>query len=131
MNAKLLINWVDQPETHQKILGDYCGSYALGVTDNPPAFLLRVEPADVSSFPTVVNIHGVDVPVVVRGNFAPPVPINGACQSAMDKQRLMPAIYGRPCVSLANGDNNDYSVTVAPTIGSRCMGAVFQDCRNP
>ncbi len=72
MNVKQLMNWVDQAETHQKIVGDYSGSYALGVTDNPPAFLLRVEPPDVNNFPTVVNIHGVEVPVVVRGNFVPP-----------------------------------------------------------
>ncbi len=76
MNAKQLMTWVDQPETHQKIVGDYLGSYALGVTENPPAFLLRVESADVSGFPTRVNIHGVEVPVVVRGNFVPPVPVN-------------------------------------------------------
>jgi hypothetical protein len=76
LTAKQLIDWVDQPETHQKIVGDYEGGYALGVTDNPPAFLLRVEPADVSAFPTKVNIHGVEAPVVVKGNFVPPVPIS-------------------------------------------------------
>jgi len=76
MNAEQLIRLVDQPETHRKIVGDYEGGYALGVTDNPPAFLLRVEPADVSAFPTKVNIDGVEVPVAVKGNFIPPVPIN-------------------------------------------------------
>jgi hypothetical protein len=76
VDAKQLLNWVDQPETHQKIVGDYSGSYTLGVTDNPPAFLLRVEPADVSRFPTVVNVHGVEVAVVVRGNFVPAVPVS-------------------------------------------------------
>jgi len=76
MKTEQLIRWVDQPETHQKIVGDYEGGYALGVTDNPPAFLLRVTPADVSDFPSKVNIHGVEVPVIVQGNFVPPVPIN-------------------------------------------------------
>jgi hypothetical protein len=76
MDAKQLINCVDLPETHQKIVGAYEGGYALGVTDNPPAFLLRVEPADVSGFPTKVNIDGVEVPVVVKGNFVPPVPVS-------------------------------------------------------
>src|SRR5436309_1367966 len=47
MNTKQLSSWVDESETHRKIVGDYDGSYALGVTDDPPAFLLRVEPADV------------------------------------------------------------------------------------
>ena len=50
-------------ETHAKIVGDYEGTYALGVKDDPPAFLLRVEQGDVSSFPTRVTIHGVEVPV--------------------------------------------------------------------
>jgi hypothetical protein len=75
MDVKQLMNWVDLPETHQKIVGDYEGGYTLGVTDNPPAFLLRVEPAEVSAFPTKINIHGVEVPVIVRGNFVPPVPV--------------------------------------------------------
>jgi hypothetical protein len=86
MNVKQLMSWVDQPETHQKIVGDYLGSYALGVTDNPPAFLLRVEPADVSSFPTSVNIHGVEVPVVVRGNFVAPVPVNRPPQGVSSEE---------------------------------------------
>ena len=75
MDAKQLILWVDQPETHQTIVGDYEGCYALGVTDSPPAFLLRVEPAEVNAFPTKVHIHGVEVPVVVKGNFIAPVPV--------------------------------------------------------
>ena len=74
MDAKQLLSWVDQPETHRKIVGDYGGSYALGVTDNPPAFLLRVEGADVSAFPTKVTINGQDVPVIVHGRFQPPRP---------------------------------------------------------
>jgi hypothetical protein len=77
MDPRQLANWVEEPETHQKIVGDYDGAYALGVTDNPPAFLLRVEPGDVSHFPTKVNIHGVEVPVVVRGSFLPPKPLRG------------------------------------------------------
>ena len=72
MNTKQLSSWVDESETHQKIVGDYDGSYALGVTDDPPAFLLRVEPTDVASFPRKVIVHGVEVPVIVQGNFKPP-----------------------------------------------------------
>jgi hypothetical protein len=74
MNAQQLLSWVEQPETHRKIVGDYTGSYALGVTDNPPAFVLRVEPGDVAAFPTRVNVDGVEVPVIVEGNFKPPRP---------------------------------------------------------
>jgi hypothetical protein len=75
MDAKQLMSWTEEPETHQKIVGDYDGAYSLGVSDNPPAFLLRVESDEVSGFPTKVNVHGVEVPVVVRGNFVPPVPL--------------------------------------------------------
>jgi hypothetical protein len=75
MNTNQLLNLASQPETHRKIVGDYAGSYALGVTDDPPAFLLRVEPDDVSRFPTRVRLHGIEVPVVVHGSFAPPKPI--------------------------------------------------------
>jgi hypothetical protein len=72
-----LTNLVNQPETHQLIVGDYDGSYALGVTDNPPAFLLRVEPSDVGQFPSKVTIRGKDIPVVVKGNFRTPRPQGG------------------------------------------------------
>ncbi len=75
MNVQQLLDWVDQPETHRKIVGDYAGSYALGVADDPPAFVLRVEPKDVASFPTQVTIEGIDVPVIVHGGFQPPKPL--------------------------------------------------------
>ena len=75
MDAKQLLRWVEQPEIHRKIVGDYAGSYAVGVTDNPPAFVLRVEPADVGSFPGKVIIDGVAVPVIVHGNYQPPRPL--------------------------------------------------------
>jgi hypothetical protein len=75
MNVQQLLDWVDQPETHRKIVGDYEGSYALGVTDDPPAFVLRVEPEAVGSFPTHVTIEGTDVPVIVHGGFQPPKPL--------------------------------------------------------
>ncbi len=77
MDTKQLMSWAEEPATHQKIVGDYDGAYALGVTDNPPAFLLRVEPKEVGNFPTKVMIHGVEVPVVVHGSFAPAVPLDG------------------------------------------------------
>ena len=75
MGAKKLMSWVEEAETHQKIVGDYDGPYSLGVSDAPPAFLLRVTSDDVSGFPTKVSVHGVEVPVIVRGHFVPPVPL--------------------------------------------------------
>ena len=74
VNAKQLQSWVDEPETHRKVVGEYEGSYALGVTDDPPALVLRVEPSDVSAFPTQVTLHGVDVPVKIQGEFKAPEP---------------------------------------------------------
>ena len=47
MDAKQLMSWAEEAATHQKIVGDYEGCYSLGVTDTPPAFLLRVEPSEV------------------------------------------------------------------------------------
>jgi hypothetical protein len=44
------------------------------VTDNPPAFVLRVEPDDVDQFPDKVSIRGIEVPVIVHGGFEPPRP---------------------------------------------------------
>jgi hypothetical protein len=75
MNATQLNTWVEEPETHRLIVGDYEGSYALGVREDPPAFVLRVQPADVTSFPHQVTLHGVEVPVIVQGNFQPPRPL--------------------------------------------------------
>ena len=77
MTVEQLARLTSRPETHQKIVGDYDGSYALGVTDNPPAFLLRVEPADVAEFPHQVTIDGAEVPVVVEGGFHRPRPQRG------------------------------------------------------
>jgi len=74
MNTKQLSSWVEESEIHREIVGDYDGSYALGVTDDPPAFLLHVEPADVKAFPRKVTVHGVEVPVIVQGNLKPPKP---------------------------------------------------------
>jgi hypothetical protein len=75
MDITQLLDWVEQPETHRKVVGDYEGSYALGVLDNPPGFLLRVEPADTDAFPRKVTLHGVDIPVRVVGNYQPPRPL--------------------------------------------------------
>jgi hypothetical protein len=75
MSAQDLLRWVERPEVHRQIVGDYEGGYALGVTDNPPAFVLRVGAEDVGSFPNHVTVQGVEVPVVVQGNFKPPRPL--------------------------------------------------------
>ncbi|SIO04950.1 hypothetical protein SAMN05444166_2200 [Singulisphaera sp. GP187] len=77
MDTQQLLRWVDQPETHQKVVGEYEGSYALGVTSDPPAFLLRVEPKDIGRFPKSVTLDGVNVPVIVHGGFVQPRHLKG------------------------------------------------------
>lgn len=74
MTVEELAKLTNKPSTHQLIVGDYDGSYALGVTADPPAFLLRVEPGDVAEFPHRVTIDGTSVPVVVEGGFRQPRP---------------------------------------------------------
>lgn len=74
MTVAQLAALVNQPATHRLIVGDYAGGYALGVTDHPPAFLLRVEPADTDAFPRSVVVDGKTVPVVVTGGFRVPRP---------------------------------------------------------
>lgn len=74
MTAAQLARLASEPRTHELIVGDYAGSYALGVTDDPPAFLLRVEPQDVGQFPRAVTLDGTEVPVVVEGGFRRPRP---------------------------------------------------------
>jgi hypothetical protein len=86
MDASQLLLWVEEPETHRQIVGDYAGCYALGVIDDPCAFLLRVEPADVRRFPTKVHLHGAEVPVIVRGDFIPPVPVRRPQRTGMSEK---------------------------------------------
>jgi hypothetical protein len=86
MDSTQLMTWINEPETHRKNVGDYAGSYALDMTDNPAAFLLRVEPADVSRFPTRVHLHGVEVSVIVRGDFGPPVPVRRAQRTRVSEE---------------------------------------------
>ncbi|HJZ54518.1 MAG TPA: hypothetical protein VKE74_06145 [Gemmataceae bacterium] len=74
MDVDQLTHLASEPDTHRLIVGDYDGSYALGVTGNPPAFLLRVEPRDVGRFPKKVTIDGAEIPVIVEGGFRQPKP---------------------------------------------------------
>jgi hypothetical protein len=78
MNSQQLQVWIDEPETHQKLVGEYDGAYSVSVNDNPPSFLLRVEPQDTSAFPSAIEIHGQRVPVEVKGSFRKPVKLRSA-----------------------------------------------------
>jgi hypothetical protein len=69
ITADRLLAAVDEPETHRKIVGNYGGQYALGVQENPPAFVLRVAPPDIHAFPEKIHVYGEEVPVLVKGGF--------------------------------------------------------------
>jgi len=73
MTAMQLRDLTDLPETHQSIVGNYDGSYTLGVVDDSPGFLLRVASKDISTFPRKVSVRGLEVPVTVVGNTPGPV----------------------------------------------------------
>lgn len=75
MKIEELVRWVAEPETHRKILGDYSGTYALGVTNSPPSFHLQVESNEIERFPDRIRIGGETVPVVVEGGLKRPQPL--------------------------------------------------------
>jgi hypothetical protein len=79
MGPDQLADLLDRPEVHRKILGSYSGPYSLGVTrshdpGNGFGFLLRVKGQNAGQFSSHVDIDGKQVPVIVKGDFNPPVP---------------------------------------------------------
>ena len=80
MKQEHLADLIERPETHRMILGDYKGSYSLGLTLNPSnrsqlAIRVRIEGNDVSRLPKQVLLEGEVVPVVVIANFITPTPL--------------------------------------------------------
>ena len=79
MNTNELADLLDQPETHQKILGGYQGPYALGVTKVPGhgdayGFVLRLAGDPPDRQLRTVNIGGHQIPLMIQGGFAAPTP---------------------------------------------------------
>lgn len=79
MQQDRLAELVEDPALHRRLLGEYEGSYALGVTLNPEnrselALRLRIEGDDPSAIPREVELDGERVPVLVQTGFRPPVP---------------------------------------------------------
>ena len=80
MNHSSLAEAIQRPDVHRKLLGNYRGAYALGVTDSPedekePALLLRVEQAAPKNLPTQISIGGEAVPVVIIRGYKKPKPL--------------------------------------------------------
>ena len=78
MNVERLSEFVEQPEVHRRVLGDHRGPYALGVTQSEngnAALELSVPLPERDQFPSKIDLAGESVPVIVRTNWKPPVPL--------------------------------------------------------
>lgn len=78
MKVERLSKLVERPELHRRVLGDYKGAYALGVTQRKQgdaALSLSVESRDADAFPREVEVEGERVPVIVQTEWAPPRPL--------------------------------------------------------
>ena len=81
MKQERLADLIERPETHRLILGNYKGSYSLGLTLNPRnrsqlAIRVRIEGANVAQVPSQIVLEGEAVPVVVNANFVAPKPLH-------------------------------------------------------
>jgi hypothetical protein len=82
MDSKTLQESLSAADVHRRIVGDFRGAYSLGISRFPgdesgPALILRVATDDVSNFPDHIEIAGETIPIDVRANFRPPVPLRG------------------------------------------------------
>ncbi|MGB8509676.1 MAG: hypothetical protein WCD76_14915 [Pyrinomonadaceae bacterium] len=79
MKVERLAKLVERPELHRRLLGDYKGAYALGVTqlphqDHAAALSLSVESGKAGDFPQEVELDGESVPIVVQTEWTAPRP---------------------------------------------------------
>lgn len=77
-NGLRLSDFVDSPDLHQRLLGDYRGDYSLGVTssdEGAEVLLLRVATENLSNFPHEIQYLGHRIQVVVKGSFRKPKPL--------------------------------------------------------
>ncbi len=68
---------IERPEVQRRILGDYDGSFSLGLTLNPNdrsevVIRLRIEDDDPGMIPSHVMLDGERVPVIVNPGFRAP-----------------------------------------------------------
>ena len=78
MKVERLAKLVERPDLHRRVLGDYKGAYALGVTQLPhanhAALSLSVESGKVGDFPQEVELDRERVPIVVQTEWTAPRP---------------------------------------------------------
>ena len=77
MNVQRLADLIEGPELHRTLLGEYDGTYSIGVTTNPadssrPAIRVRVEDAEDLRIPSEIVLDGEPVRVLVQTRFVPP-----------------------------------------------------------
>ena len=81
MDANRLAELIEEPDVHRKVLGQYRGPYALGVTQvsgggsKDAALTLSVEGQDSDKFPSEIELDGERVPVVVNSGWTVPKPL--------------------------------------------------------
>ena len=81
MDQKMLANLIEQPEVQRMILGDYRGSYSIGITLNPEnrrelAIRVRIEGEAATSIPHHITLSGTRIPIIVSTSFIPPVALS-------------------------------------------------------
>lgn len=82
MDQNRLASLIEKPEVQNRILGNYEGGYALGLTLNPQnrselAIRVRIEGEDAGDIPQQILLEGEAVPVIVSTNFRVPEPLKG------------------------------------------------------
>jgi hypothetical protein len=79
MDVERLAKLMEKPEVHRRVLGNYRGAYALGVTQLPhqqkAALSLSVESETADAFPHEVELEGERVPVVIQTKWIAPRPL--------------------------------------------------------
>ncbi len=80
MDAAMLRDIINRPETHKKILGDYHGAYTLGISRMPedprgPQFILRIQGESSEGFPTEIEVNNEKIEIEVNCNFISPRPL--------------------------------------------------------
>jgi hypothetical protein len=80
MKESNLAEAIQRPEVHRRLLGNYRGAYALGITSAPgdeqkAALLLRMEGEVPEDVPSTLAVDGEEIPVVVEGGFTAPRPL--------------------------------------------------------
>jgi hypothetical protein len=75
MDTNSLQHFLERPEVLREILAGYSGPYSLGI-GRGPVVILQVEGATESHFPSMIELGGEEVQLVVKRDFRVPVPLS-------------------------------------------------------